>query len=164
MRAAAAAAVAEFTGPLGPGLQLTSSAKGDDLERQQPDPTSSPPEPLRGSYADSERSAQTLGTHVSSVRDGTELSEPATFQHAADGEVYTQRGCPPHGAKAICGRRPRMEDAYTAVPFLLEVRRLTSPEAVPPVTRTFRHQFFSNELALTFHALLPATPVLRELV
>ena len=29
--------------------------------------------------------------------------------------------CPPHGAKAICGRRPRMEDAYTAVPFLLEV-------------------------------------------
>ena len=32
-----------------------------------------------------------------------------------------QRFCPPHGAKAICGRRARMEDAYTAVPFLLEV-------------------------------------------
>ena len=31
------------------------------------------------------------------------------------------RFCPPHGAKAICGRRARMEDAYTAVPFLLEV-------------------------------------------
>ncbi|BDA47091.1 probable protein phosphatase 2C 8 at C-terminar half [Coccomyxa sp. Obi] len=30
-------------------------------------------------------------------------------------------GCPPHGAKAICGRRPRMEDAYTAIPFLMEV-------------------------------------------
>lgn len=30
-------------------------------------------------------------------------------------------GCPPHGCKAICGARPRMEDAYTAVPFLLEV-------------------------------------------
>ncbi len=29
--------------------------------------------------------------------------------------------CPPHGCKAICGARPRMEDAYTAVPFLLEV-------------------------------------------
>ncbi|EIE21791.1 protein phosphatase 2C catalytic subunit, partial [Coccomyxa subellipsoidea C-169] len=28
--------------------------------------------------------------------------------------------CPPHGAKAICGRRPRMEDAYTAIPFLME--------------------------------------------
>lgn len=23
--------------------------------------------------------------------------------------------------QAICGRRPRMEDAYTAIPFLLEV-------------------------------------------
>lgn len=33
------------------------------------------------------------------------------------------RFCPPHGAKAICGRRARMEDAYTAVPFLLEVRK-----------------------------------------
>ena len=31
------------------------------------------------------------------------------------------RFCPPHGAKSICGRRARMEDAYTAVPFLLEV-------------------------------------------
>ena len=45
--------------------------------------------------------------------------------------------CPPHGAKAICGRRPRMEDAYTAVPFLLEVplRRgagLGDGELLPP--------------------------------
>lgn len=36
------------------------------------------------------------------------------------GAVASQ-ACPPHGAKAICGRRPRMEDAYTAIPFLLEV-------------------------------------------
>ncbi|KAK9918687.1 hypothetical protein WJX75_005997 [Coccomyxa subellipsoidea] len=35
--------------------------------------------------------------------------------------VFPGHGCPPHGAKAICGRRPRMEDAYTAIPFLMEV-------------------------------------------
>lgn len=38
-------------------------------------------------------------------------------QPAADGASF----CPPHGAKAICGRRAKMEDAYTAIPFLLEV-------------------------------------------
>ena len=36
-------------------------------------------------------------------------------------QVFPGHGCPPHGAKAICGRRPRMEDAYTAIPFLMEV-------------------------------------------
>ena len=45
-------------------------------------------------------------------------------------------GCPPHGAKAICGRRPRMEDAYTAIPFLMEVpvpaNRLAQPDILPP--------------------------------
>lgn len=42
--------------------------------------------------------------------------------------------CPPHGCKAICGARPRMEDAYTAVPFLLEVPISSSahqPELLP---------------------------------
>lgn len=29
--------------------------------------------------------------------------------------------CPPHGCKAICGARPHMEDAFTAVPYLLEM-------------------------------------------
>jgi len=40
---------------------------------------------------------------------------------AASAPAAHNRFCPPHGAKAICGRRARMEDAYTAVPFLLEV-------------------------------------------
>lgn len=44
--------------------------------------------------------------------------------------------CPPHGAKAICGRRAKMEDAYTAIPFLLEVplpsNRIGLEELVPP--------------------------------
>lgn len=39
------------------------------------------------------------------------------------------QGCPPHGVKAVCGRRPRMEDAYTAFPFLVEVPVL--PDACP---------------------------------
>lgn len=33
----------------------------------------------------------------------------------------SQNGCPPHGAKAVCGRRPRMEDAYHINPYLLEI-------------------------------------------
>ena len=50
--------------------------------------------------------------------------------------TMASRFCPPHGAKAICGRRARMEDAYTAVPFLLEVpmpgEGLSLEELVPP--------------------------------
>ena len=46
------------------------------------------------------------------------------------------QACPPHGAKAICGRRPKMEDAYTAIPFLLEVPvpadQLCVSELIPP--------------------------------
>lgn len=46
------------------------------------------------------------------------------------------QACPPHGAKAICGRRPKMEDAYTAIPFLLEVPipggQLGMNELIPP--------------------------------
>lgn len=42
--------------------------------------------------------------------------------------------CPPHGAKAIIGRRSKMEDAYKAVPFLLEVpiEHTDAEEKVPP--------------------------------
>lgn len=56
--------------------------------------------------------------------------------HAAGSMAAPPRFCPPHGAKAICGRRARMEDAYTAVPFLLEVPMpgggLSLEELVPP--------------------------------
>ena len=51
-------------------------------------------------------------------------------------KVDSRYSCPPHGAKAICGRRPKMEDAYTAVPFLLEVPvhrdRPASADLLPP--------------------------------
>ena len=49
--------------------------------------------------------------------------------HRSHSSVQT---CPPHGAKAICGARPRMEDAYTAVPFLLELPRQTQLEEIVP--------------------------------
>ena len=66
--------------------------------------------------------------------------EPA---HDLSGHVQTAgyalealQACPPHGAKAICGRRPKMEDAYTAIPFLLEVPvpadQLCVSELIPP--------------------------------
>ncbi len=46
----------------------------------------------------------------------TSQASSGSLSHA-----FPAHGCPPHGAKAICGRRPRMEDAYTAIPFLMEV-------------------------------------------
>lgn len=53
-------------------------------------------------------------------------------QRLADRHTF----CPPHGARAICGLRSKMEDAYTAIPFLLEVpipnTQLRLEEMVPP--------------------------------
>ena len=53
------------------------------------------------------------------------LARPSSASH--------QDSCPPHGAKAICGARPRMEDAFTTMPYLLEIpRQLPIQELVPP--------------------------------
>lgn len=48
--------------------------------------------------------------------------------------IQQQSVCPPYGHKAVIGRRPKMEDAYSAVPFLLEVPISEAPldELVPP--------------------------------
>ena len=68
-------------------------------------------EATSGAGALSMQDSQRLGvTGEAAVPGATAASPPAH-----------NRFCPPHGAKAICGRRARMEDAYTAVPFLLEV-------------------------------------------
>lgn len=118
LRAAAAAAVAEFTGSLEPSLQLTAPDKAHDLERAaSKDPAGRPVAVRLGERANA-------GTNdldgLSSLAPGKTDSSDFHGIHSSFDGVYTQRGCPPHGAKAICGRRPRMEDAYTAVPFLLE--------------------------------------------
>ena len=71
-----------------------------------------------------------VGTQASAATEAVSMQDSqrsaATGDAAAPGAVAASppthnRFCPPHGAKAICGRRARMEDAYTAVPFLLEV-------------------------------------------
>ena len=77
-------------------------------------------------HSDADRAA--IAARLSSLRLSAELdaavaaapSPGAPAGSPGRGDA-ARRACPPHGAKAICGRRPRMEDAYTAVPFLLEV-------------------------------------------
>jgi len=69
--------------------------------------------------------------HVCSAADATSAHQHAPRKHQRSHS--SAQTCPPHGAKAICGARPRMEDAYTAVPFLLEVpRQAQLEEIVPP--------------------------------
>ena len=95
---------------------------------------------------DSAQAGQALGSVTRSTQ---KLSIQGDHSSAGDsaldvsGHVQTSgytvdalQACPPHGAKAICGRRPKMEDAYTAIPFLLEVPvpadQLCVSELIPP--------------------------------
>lgn len=105
LRMAAAKAVAEFNEPL--GAQLTAPDKSDDGL----DSSSQPLWPT----SDSQEQNNIVSIH-------SRNTTPANLPSAEENAIFTQQGCPPHGAKAIMGRRPRMEDAFTAVPFLLEVR------------------------------------------
>lgn len=57
-------------------------------------------------------------THEKSSAGTTHSGQPAAFLGAVAELPFP---CPPHGCKAICGARPHMEDAFTAVPFLLEL-------------------------------------------
>ena len=142
LRAAASAAVAECTGSLG---VLT------DAHPARPSPTRSGkahPASGGGSSRDSSQSRNEAVDGAVSCRhrggmpsDRSGLVGPMSQLggsdpgHRPEEGLLTQLGCPPHGAKAICGRRPRMEDAYTAVPFLLEVAvpaDLAQEDLLPP--------------------------------
>ena len=112
LRSAAANAVAEFNDPL--GAQLTDPDKSDEI-----DPN---PKPSMQSGSDMMRNNILPGP--------SSRPETSSLTGLDNNTIFTQHGCPPHGAKAIMGRRPRMEDAFTAVPFLLEVIFLS-------VTRSF---------------------------
>ena len=68
--------------------------------------------------------------HVFGAADATSAHQHAPRKHQRSHS--SAQTCPPHGAKAICGARPRMEDAYTAVPFLLEVPRQPQLEEIVP--------------------------------
>ena len=65
-------------------------------------------------------------------------SGPKMHERSSQGGTDQSKGkggqsCPPHGGKSICGRRPRMEDAYTAYPFLVKVP--VPPEDCPVTER-----------------------------
>ena len=65
-------------------------------------------------------------------------SGPKMHERSSQGGTDQVKGkggqsCPPHGGKSICGRRPRMEDAYTAYPFLVKVP--VPPEDCPVTER-----------------------------
>lgn len=137
LRAAATAAVAECTGGLG--------IVGASALSQQPRPNaSSSPHPVNSegdtqpqeSLGSVTRTTQGLSIQgdngAAPAHDLSGHHQPAGHGHALD----SLQACPPHGAKAICGRRPKMEDAYTAIPFLLEVPvpadQLCVSELIPP--------------------------------
>lgn len=125
LRAAASAAVAECTGGLGiVGASVLSRSHigGSDSARV----------PASGGLGSNSQDSQSLGSVVHntrslSIQPGktiTEDTEPDAHDQQHDSSWHSMdalHACPPHGAKAICGRRPKMEDAYTAIPFLLEV-------------------------------------------
>ena len=64
---------------------------------------------------------QALDALITNDRVSCKTPESASPTGLDTNTIFTQHGCPPHGAKAIIGRRPNMEDTFTAVPFLLEV-------------------------------------------
>lgn len=131
LRKAAASAVAEFNGPIGPSLQLTEPDTSHEVtpSRAGSHQSSAPAKKESSRQASIDINAtDRSNSQAASLHDGH--ADGSELRQSFDG-VFTQRGCPPHGAKAICGRRPRMEDAYTAVPFLLEVITvLRSPRVI----------------------------------
>lgn len=130
LRAAATAAVAECTGGLGI-VGATTRHTADDTDSL-----------ASGRPANSLQESQSVGsvTHNTqnlSIQAAAESGlEDHQQGHHQDHAVDAFQACPPHGAKAICGRRPKMEDAYTAIPFLLEVPipagQLGVNELIPP--------------------------------
>ena len=134
LRAAATAAVAECTGGLG-------IVRASALAKSPADDTGAL---ASGQPTHSRQNSQSLGsvshnTQMLSIHEHSAAeSGPEEHQqgHQQEHSMDACQACPPHGAKAICGRRPKMEDAYTAIPFLLEVPipagQLGVNELIPP--------------------------------
>ena len=105
-------AVAEFNEPLGPGLELTTHKEGLEQDSDS------------GMDVEKAQKAEVSNQSDSVTHLGAQKA-PSSYSGISSNGVFTHHGCPPHGAKAIIGSRPRMEDAFTAVPFLLEVQSLS---------------------------------------
>lgn len=141
LRAAATAAVAECTGGLGIVGASALSSQPKPVAGQDGSHSSSQSAKPEDSQAGQSLGSVTRNTQSLSLQGhASTADEPA---HVPSGHVQTAgyasdalQACPPHGAKAICGRRPKMEDAYTAIPFLLEVPvpagQLCVSELIPP--------------------------------
>lgn len=127
LRAAATAAVAECTGGLGI-VSASALAKQPKASTGSDDAHSLSQTGKSGSGL---QSGQSLGSVTHNTQKLSIQGESGTadehkpelsgHQQTAGHALDALQACPPHGAKAICGRRPKMEDAYTAIPFLLEV-------------------------------------------
>lgn len=137
LRAAATAAVAECTGGLGIVGASALSQQSKPSAPSSPHPVNSEGDTqAQESLGSVTRTTQSLsiqrdhGTAQGPARDLSGHHQPAGYP------LDALQACPPHGAKAICGRRPKMEDAYTAIPFLLEVPvpadQLCVSELIPP--------------------------------
>jgi len=142
LRAAATAAVAECTGGLG--------IVGASALSKRPKATAGSDDAHSLSESGKASSGLQPGQSVGSVTRNTQKLSIQGVPSTADEPVHDLSGhhqtagyaldalqaCPPHGAKAICGRRPKMEDAYTAIPFLLEVPvpadQFCVSELIPP--------------------------------
>ena len=123
LRAAASAAVAECTGGKGLGVHSTQRDPHPALERPSDGSVQSKLSSLTSGGDMATTEGVTQGTGSLSLVDDEHSGKSSDSQlHLTKAQLHEAlNACPPHGAKAICGRRPRMEDAYTAVPFLLEV-------------------------------------------
>eukprot|EP00891_Asterochloris_glomerata_P008404 jgi/Astpho2/8404/Aster-01460 len=122
LRAAASAAVAECTGGKGLGVHSTQRDPHPALERPSDGSVQSKLSSLTSGGDIATTEGVTQGTGSLSLVDDEHSGKSSDSQlHLTKAQLHEAlNACPPHGAKAICGRRPRMEDAYTAVPFLLE--------------------------------------------
>ncbi|KAK9822800.1 hypothetical protein WJX74_011082 [Apatococcus lobatus] len=155
LRAAAAAAVADCTDTLreAPSRQsqdATSEQPSSSLPAQKTqfsggerrrDLSSESDAPTPAAAAAAAPGTSQLKRYSGQLEISTEspthaISNPAVLAGRVQLRTDSRYSCPPHGAKAICGRRPKMEDAYTAVPFLLEVPvhkdRPASADLLPP--------------------------------
>ena len=146
LRAAAAAAVADCTDTLREATSGRSSqdvgssssalnvqSTGDGRSRE----SSGGEAPVAAAAPGTSQFERASSQLESSLDSSTQaLSNPAVLAGRVQLRTDSRYSCPPHGAKAICGRRPKMEDAYTAVPFLLEVPvhkdRPASADLLPP--------------------------------
>ncbi|CAD7699335.1 unnamed protein product [Ostreobium quekettii] len=98
---------------------------------QRPPARSQSPQPSRSSTSEFLRS----GCQQQRPIPGLSYSVPLQPEAESCAPIRvgpTQSSCPPHGAKAVCGRRSKMEDAYAIRDDLFQARDLNLETMLPP--------------------------------